>query len=283
MSGFLQGQIERITYANDENGYTVAKVKVNGKRDLVTVVGTLMAPPPGEIIKMYGEWTTHPQYGEQFRVVRYQTSVPASVYGIEKYLGSGLIKGIGPVMAKRIVGLFAEKTLDVIETDVKRLSEVDGIGTKRIEMIKKAWEDQKEIREVMIFLQAHGVSSGYATKIFKQYGKRAIKVVRENPYRLATDIFGIGFITADRIAEKLGFAKDSALRAEAGTLYVLYQFSDEGHVYCPYEALIERCQETLDVDRELIIKALDTLAFYRMVVIEGEKEKGKEEGNGQRV
>ena len=194
--------------------------------------------------------------------------VPASVSGIQKYLGSGLIKGIGPVMAKRIVKKFGKDTLDVIEADVEKLSAVEGIGAKRIEMIKKAWADQKEIREVMIFLQSHGVSSGYATKIFKQYGNEAIKVVTENPYRLATDIFGIGFITADKIAEKLGFGKDSELRAQAGILYVLHELSDEGHVYYPYEPLIEKCKEILQTDREIIVKAIETIAMEKMIVIE---------------
>jgi exodeoxyribonuclease V alpha subunit len=239
MEVFLQGQIERITYTNNENGYTVAKVRVQGRRDLVTVVGNLVAPTPGEIIKMSGEWANHPKYGEQFKVVQYKSLVPASVYGIERYLGSGLIKGIGPVMAKRIVEKFGKTTLDVIEDRIEKLAEVDGIGEKRIGMIKRAWEDQKEIREVMIFLQTYGVGSGHATKIFKQYGARSINVVRGNPYRLAADIFGIGFLTADRIAERLGFAKDSGLRAEAGLLYVLHQLADEGHVYCPYELLVK--------------------------------------------
>ncbi|UCG99946.1 MAG: ATP-dependent RecD-like DNA helicase, partial [Deltaproteobacteria bacterium] len=272
MQVFVQGQIERITYTNDENGYTVAKVKVNGRRDLVTVVGNLMAPTPGEIIRMDGEWTNHPRYGEQFRVVHYKSLVPASVYGIEKYLGSGLIKGIGPIMAKRIVERFGEKTLDVIEAEIEKLAEVDGIGEKRIGMIRKAWEDQKEIREVMIFLQTHGVGSGYATKIFKQYGNRSIGVVKENPYRLATDIFGIGFLSADRIAERLGFAKDSELRAEAGILYVLHNLADEGHVYYPYEPLVKRSQEILGVDRGVIIKGLATIAVDKMIVIEDLKE-----------
>ena len=155
----LQGQIERITYTNDENGYTIAKVKVYGRRDLVTVVGNFMAPMPGEILKMQGEWANHPKFGEQFKVVHYKSLVPASVAGIEKYLGSGLIKGIGPVMAKRIVKKFGKETLDVIEQEIEKLSEVDGIGKKRIEMVRKAWADQKEIRQVMLFLQSHGVSS----------------------------------------------------------------------------------------------------------------------------
>ena len=268
----LKGQIERITYTNDENGYTVAKVKVSGRKDLVTVVGTLLMPIPGEVIEMKGNWMNHPRYGEQFKVEHYKSLVPASVYGIEKYLGSGLIKGIGPIMAGRIVKKFGEETLEVIENEIEKLAEVDGIGKKRIEMVKKAWEDQKEIREVMIFLQTHGVGSGYATKIFKQYGSRSIQVVKENPYRLATDIFGIGFISADRIAEKLGFARDSELRAEAGILYVLHQLADEGHVYYPYEPLVKKCQEVLGVDREVIVKALGAIAAAKMIVMEDLKE-----------
>jgi exodeoxyribonuclease V alpha subunit len=227
-----------------------------------------MAPTPGEIIKMRGEWANHPKYGEQFKIVQYKTAVPASVYGIQKYLGSGLIKGIGPVMAKRIVAKFGKETLDIIENEIEKLAEVDGIGKKRIQMVKKAWEDQKEIREVMIFLQTHGVSSGYATKIFKQYGNRSIEVVKENPYRLATDIFGIGFVTADSIAEKLGFAKDSELRAEAGILYVLHQLADDGNVYYPYEPLIQKCEEILGVGGEVIVSAFSTIAYDKRIVIE---------------
>jgi exodeoxyribonuclease V alpha subunit len=264
----LQGQIERITYTNEENGFTIARLKVYGQRDLVTVVGNLMAPTPGEILKMKGEWADHAKYGEQFKIVQYKTAVPASVYGITKYLGSGLIKGIGPVMAKRIVKQFSKETLDVIENDIEKLAEIDGIGKKRIGMIKNAWQDQKEIREVMLFLQTHDVSSGYATKIFKHYENRSIQVVKENPYRLATDIFGIGFVTADHIAEKLGFSKDSELRAEAGILYVLHQLADEGHVYYPYEALVKKCQEILAVDREVIVKAFGTIAVDKRIVIE---------------
>ena len=264
----LQGQIERITYTNEENGYTVAKVKVSGRRDLVCVVGNIMAPMAGEVIKMQGEWKNHPKFGEQFKIVYYKSMVPATVNGIQKYLGSGLIKGIGPIMAKRIVRKFGTKTFNVIDQDTDRLSEVDGIGKKRIEMIKRAWADQKEIRQVMVFLQSHGVSSGYATKIFKQYGNESISVVKKNPYRLATDIFGIGFITADKIAEKLGFTKDSELRAEAGILYVLHQLADDGHVYYPYEPLIEKCKEILQVDREVIVKAFGPITLDKRIVIE---------------
>jgi exodeoxyribonuclease V alpha subunit len=261
----LQGQIERITYTNDENGYTIAKLKVYGQKDLVTIVGNLMAPTPGKIIKMKGQWVNHPKYGEQFKIVHYKTAVPASVYGIEKYLGSGLIKGIGPVMAKRIVKKFGKDTLDVIEKDIGKLIRVDGIGKKRIGMIKAAWAEQKELREVMLFLQSHGVSSGYATKIFKQYGDRSIAVVKQNPYRLATDIFGIGFVTADRIAEKLGFSKDSELRAEAGILYVLHKLSDDGHGYYPYELLITKCQEILQVNREVVENGFGNIALNKQM------------------
>ena len=269
----LQGQIERITYTNEETGYTIAKVKVYGRLDLVTVVGNFMAPMPGEILKMQGEWANHPKFGEQFKVAHYKSMTPASVAGIEKYLGSGLIKGIGPVMAKRIVKKFEKETLDIIEQEVEKLTEVDGIGRKRIEMIKKAWADQKEIRQVMIFLQSHGVSSAYATKIFKTYGNESIEVVQENPYRLATDIFGIGFLTADRIAEKLGFAKDSDLRAEAGILYVLHQLADEGHVYYPLQPLANKCQEILEVDQEILSRALTSLNAEKKIVIDDLQEK----------
>ena len=264
----LSGQIERITFTSEETGYTVAKIKVYGRRDLVTIIGNMINPTPGEIIKMKGEWGNHPQYGEQFKIIFCETTTPATVHGIEKYLGSGLIKGIGPVMAKRIVKMFKEETLNVIENEIDKLVDVEGIGQKRIGMIRKAWEEQKEIRTVMIFLQDHSVSSGYAAKIYKQYGNGSIKVVQDNPYRLATDIFGIGFITADKIAEKLGFAKDSELRAAAGILYVLHELTDEGHVYYPYEPLIEKCKEMLDIDREIIVKAMGTVSVDKQIVIE---------------
>ena len=264
----LSGQIERITYTNEENGYTIARVKIYGQRDLVTVVGFLMSPTPGEILNMRGEWVNHPKFGEQFKVTDYKTKVPATVFGIQKYLGSGLIKGLGPVIAGRIVKKFGEKTLDVIENDIEKLVMVEGIGKKRITMIQNAWDEQKEIRDVMLFLQSHGVSSGYATKIFKQYKNRSIAVVKENPYRLAMDIFGIGFVIADSIAEKLGFPKDSPLRVEAGILYVLHQLSDEGHVFYPYEYLVKKSRETLSVERDAIVEALGGLAINKKIVLE---------------
>jgi exodeoxyribonuclease V alpha subunit len=264
----LSGQIERITYTNEENGFTIARIKVNGQRDLVTVVGNLMAPTPGEILNMRGEWVNHPKFGEQFKVVEYKSAVPATVYGIKKYLGSGLIKGLGPVMAGRIVKKFGKNTLDVIEDEIEKLAQVEGIGKKRISMIRNAWDEQKEIRDVMLFLQSYGVSSGYATKIFKQYGSRSIAVVTANPYRLATDIFGIGFVIADGIAEKLGFSKDSPLRVEAGILYVLHQLSDEGHVYFPYEPFVKKSQEILAVDSAVVVNAIGKIAVDKKIIIE---------------
>ncbi len=264
----LRGQIERITYVNEENGYTVARVKVAGRKELVTVIGTIINPTPGEIISMKGEWGHHPKFGEQFKIAFCESAVPATVIGIEKYLGSGLVKGIGPVMAKRIVRRFKEETLNVIERTIEQLAEIDGIGPKRIAMIQKAWEEQKEIRAIMIFLQSHGVGPGYAARIYKHYGDSSIDAVRQNPYRLATDIFGIGFVTADKIAEKLGFAKDSELRAEAGILYVLHELTDEGHVYYPYEDLLAKCKEILAIDREIIVRAIATIAADKRIVIE---------------
>ena len=264
----LSGQIERITFTNEENGFTIAQVKVPERHELVTVVGTLMAPMPGEILEMRGEWSDHPKFGRQFKVVEYRTRVPATVYGIRKYLGSGMIKGLGPVMAGRIVDRFDQKTLDIIETDIQRLLEVEGIGKKRIDMIAKAWDAQSEIRDVMLFLQSHGVSSGYAAKIFKHYGSQSISVVKQNPYRLASDIFGIGFLTADQIAGKLGFEKDSRLRVEAGILYVLHQLCDEGHVYFPYEPLVSKSCDILGVNREPVLRALGNLALDQTIIIE---------------
>ena len=268
MCHHLRGQIERITYTNEENGYSVLKLKVHGRKDLINAVGSLMAPTPGEILDLKGEWSTHPKFGEQFKITHYRTEVPATVYGIRKYLGSGLIKGIGPVMAKRIVARFGESTLELIENEAEKLLAVQGIGKKRIALIKAAWEEQKEIREVMLFLQTHGVSSGYATKIFKQYGDQSIKVVQENPYRLAMDVFGIGFVTADAIAEKLGFDKQCSVRAEAGVLYILHQLADEGHVYFPYEPLVQKCREMLAIERERITEAISANVISGRIVLE---------------
>lgn len=227
----IYGFLERITYYNEENDFVVARLQEKGKKELSTIVGNLSGINPGESLKLTGRWVHNKRFGEQFQVERFEVTVPATLHGIQKYLGSGLIKGIGPIMAERIVKKFGLDTLEIIEKTPERLSEVDGIGPKRIAMITKAWEAQKEIKEIMIFLQGHGVSATYSAKIFKQYGNQSIEVVKENPYRLARDIHGIGFITADKIAQNLGIDPNSLIRAKAGVVYVLNELTDEGHVY----------------------------------------------------
>ena len=264
----IEGQVERITYTNEETGYTVARVEVPDHLEPVTVVGNLIAPAPGEIMRMRGEWRDHPRFGRQFQVSSHRLVLPATVLGIRRYLGSGLIKGIGPVMASRIVAKFGEKTLEIIEHRINELTKIEGIGSKRVEMISRAWEEQKEIRDVMIFLQEHGVSTAYAVKIFKRYGWDSISLLSANPYRLATDIHGIGFLKADMIAEKMGFEKSAPVRAEAGILYVLQRLADEGHVHYPYEALVAKCLEILEVDREVVLKAIGALSLDDKIVIE---------------
>jgi len=264
----MTGQIERITYTSEETGYTIARLKVQGQWDLVTIVGNIPSPSPGETLALKGEWAHHPKYGDQFKIHSYQTTVPATVYGIQKYLGSGLIKGLGPKMAERIVKKFGIKTLDVIDHQIQRLEEIEGIGAKRIAQIQQAWKGQKKIREVMLFLQSHGVSTGYATKIYKTYKNRSIIIVQQNPYRLCMDITGIGFVIADQIAEKLGFPKNSELRADAGIIYVLYGLSDDGHVYYPYDLLVDKCKEVLEVDSTTIQDALARLFVENRIIIE---------------
>jgi exodeoxyribonuclease V alpha subunit len=273
----LKGQIERITYANEQNGYTIARMKLEPKGGVVTIVGSLPGLAAGEVVRLRGEWRSHARYGEQFKVASYESAIPATASGVERYLGSGMIKGIGPVMAKRLVSRFGVRTLEVIEEDIGRLREVEGIGDKRLAMIGGAWEAQKEIRDVMVFLQGHGVSPAYAVKIFRQYGREAVPVVRDNPYRLAEDVFGIGFLTADRIAEKLGIAKDSPIRARAGIQYVLNRLSDEGHVYYPMEPLVEQCSKVLEIDQGTVREAIRSAATDRRVIIEDTEVWGGED------
>ncbi len=255
----IKGQVERITFVGEETGYSVIKVKVPGRRDLVPVVGNFVSVTPGEVLLLEGTWSMHPKFGEQFRVERYETLTPATVEGIGKYLGSGLIKGIGPVMAKRITARFGEETLDVIDRFPERLKEVEGIGDYRLERIQKAWADQKDIRELMVFLRSHDVSASYATRIFKHYGKESLGVVRENPYRLAMDVFGIGFVSADKIAANLGFSRDSPLRGQAGLLYALHQATEEGHVGVPRSWLLEKAQALLEMSPPVLEGSLNAL------------------------
>ncbi|MBI0299173.1 ATP-dependent RecD-like DNA helicase [Streptomyces sp. PRKS01-29] len=257
----VEGVLERITYANEENGYTVARVDTGrGSGDLLTVVGSLLGAQPGESLRMEGRWGSHPQYGKQFTVENYQTVLPATVQGIRRYLGSGLIKGIGPRIADRITEHFGIDTLDVIEQEPKRLIEVPGLGPKRTKMIAAAWEEQKAIKEVMVFLQGVGVSTSIAVRIYKKYGDASISVVKNEPYRLAADVWGIGFLTADKIAQSVGIPHDSPDRVKAGLQYALSQSADQGHCYLPEEQLIADAVKLLQVDTGLVIDCLGELA-----------------------
>lgn len=264
----LEGVIERVTYHNDENGYTVARLTVDGMRDLVTVVGGFGNPTAGESVRLFGRWTSHREYGRQFQVERYETIRPATASAIEKYLGSGLIKGVGPVFAKRIVALFGVETLDVIEEFPRKLLGVTGIGSKRVARIERAWAEQKAIREVMLFLQGHGVSATYAVKIYKTYGDESIRVVETDPYRLAKDIWGIGFKTADKIAANLGFAPDSEPRLRAGLLYTLSEATDYGHLYLPEPVLLTKAAEILGVEQESLVPVLAAMVQTEEVIRE---------------
>jgi exodeoxyribonuclease V alpha subunit len=244
----LTGSVERVTYHNDQNGYTVLRLIIPGHSEPLTVTGNFSSVSPGESLKLTGLWTTHPQYGDQFKAFDYAVVRPATIAGIQKYLGSGLIKGVGPVTARRIVEHFGEKTLDVIESDISRLAEVKGIARKRIEMIQKTWQDQRAIKDVMLFLQSHSVSTHFAVKIYKQYGNESISVVEKTPYRLASDVYGIGFRTADQIARNLGMPADAEERMRAGLQFVLLQATDEGHCYLPSRELIKRSTVTLAIE-----------------------------------
>lgn len=253
-SDTLRGVVERLTYHNEENGYTVAKVlperpgpSLFGAGREVTVVGNMLGLNVGESVELIGRWTVHGEYGRQFQVETFRPVLPATIAGMEKYLGSGLIQGVGPVTARRIVEQFGLETLTVIEKTPERLAEVPGVGARRVELIQTAWAEQRAIKEVMLFLQGNGISTSLATRIYKQYGDHAITVVRSDPYRLARDVFGIGFLTADKIARALGMADDAPERVAAGVTYALNTASEEGHVFLPTSELVKRAAELLDV------------------------------------
>lgn len=252
----LRCVVERITYQNAENGYSVMKVKVKGYDDLVTLVGNLLEVPAGSVLLCEGEWRVDKRYGQQFQCETWEEVMPATAYGIKKYLGSGLVKGIGPKFAKLIVGHFGTDTIEVIETDIERLYEVPGIGKKRVEKIRESWEKQKDIKNVMLFLQGFGVSTAYAAKIYRQYGKESIDKVKENPYRLADDIWGIGFKTADGIARKMGYEMNDERRLRSGLIYTLNQLADEGHCYAEEQQLIATARQLLEADEECIRTAM---------------------------
>ena len=263
---YLSGVVERITYSNEENGFSVIKIKSKGYAELVTVVGNLAAVNVGATIRLKGDWKYDSKYGRQFSAVDYRETVPATIAGIEKYLGSGMIKGIGPVYAKRIVARFREDTLKIIEEQPDRLIEVEGIGQRRIDMIKKAWQEQKEIKNVMLFLQSNGVSTAYAVKIYKTYGNQSIDVVKTNPYKLADDIWGIGFKTADKIARQMGYDSNSYERCRSGLVYVLNELSNEGHCYALREQLLEEAAAILELDRSLIESTINRMIEEKTVI-----------------
>lgn len=267
----LAGVIERITYQNEETGYTVARLLPERGRDneatpdrgdgnLVTVVGNMVGVAPGEALELTGLWKSHPRHGWQFTVENYRTRLPATEQGIRKYLGSGLIKGVGPKTAEKIVGHFGTETIGVLEGAPERLREVPRLGPHKAGLIANAWEQQKAIKEVMLFLQGHGVSTSLAVRIYKEYGDAAITVARNDPYRLARDVWGIGFKTADKIATAMGIAPDDPKRLQAGTLHALSEASDSGgHTYLPEPQLAARAAELLGARPEQVVEAIRTL------------------------
>jgi len=265
----LSGSVERITFYNPENGYTVLRLRpevTRGQRipglsyeGLTTVVGNLPELSPGEHLRLQGQWDTHAKHGTQFKVELCEQTLPASIAGMEGYLGSGIIKGIGPKMAERIVGFFKEDTFEVIEQYPERLLQVPGIGPDRAGKITSAWDEQKHIKEIMVFLHAHGVSTNLAVKIYKTYGDASLETVQKNPYQLERDIYGVGFKTADRIAQALGLAPDHPSRIEAGIVFALSELINDGHVYAPREMLAQRSVELLGVSQDLITPAFERL------------------------
>ena len=266
----IRAVIEHITYQNSENGYSILKGKVKDHNDLVTLVGTMLEVPVGSVLLCEGDWKIDRKYGKQFIVQSFEEVMPATVYGIEKYLGSGLVKGIGPKFAQLIVRQFGTDTIEVIETDIERLYEVPGIGKKRVEKIRESWEKQKDIKNVMLFLQGYGVSTAYAAKIYRCYGKESIDKVNENPYRLADDIWGIGFKTADGIANKMGYEKNDLRRCKSGLTYTLSQLSDEGHVYAEQEQLLKSAMELLEADQAPIVQAMKEMVETEQLIMDGD-------------
>ena len=251
--------VERITYQNPENGYSVLKVHVKGYDDLVTVVGNLLDANVGSVLLAEGDWKVDSKYGRQFMAQKWEETLPATVYGMEKYLGSGLIKGVGPKYAKKIVQKYGIDTFTVIEDNIELLIEIPGIGNKRIRMIAESWERQKEVKNIMLFLQEHGVSTAFAAKIYRQYGNESIAVMKENPYRLADDIWGIGFKTADSIAQKLGFGMETYVRLRSGIMYTLSELADEGHVYAQQEQLTQKAAGLLEAEESRITMTMDQM------------------------
>jgi exodeoxyribonuclease V alpha subunit len=269
----LQGSVERVTFHSEESGFCVLRVKVRGQRDLVTVVGTAAVVTAGEYVECEGDWQNDRQHGLQFRAQQLRVVPPSTLEGIEKYLGSGMVKGIGPHFARKLVGAFGETVFDVIEQNPERLLELEGIGPKRQERVTQSWAEQKVIRGIMVFLQSHGVGTARAVRIYKTYGDRAVERVRENPYRLALDIHGVGFKTADAIAQRLGIPSDSLIRAQAGVRHMLQEISGQGHCAAYQQKLVESTAKMLEVPEPIVTTAIEAeLADENLVreTIEGE-------------
>ncbi len=264
----ITGHIERITFQNAENGWTVARLQEAKKKDLTTIVGTLTSIQVGESLRCQGHWKNDPNFGYQFIVQDYEVTQPATIKGIQKYLASGMIKGIGDHFAEQIVTRYGEQTLDIIDGTPDILMEIDGIGPKRLEQIKKGWTEQKAIREVMTFMMGYGISPTYSQKVYKTYGDEAIRIIKDNPYQLARDIWGIGFKTADSTAQKLGIGKDSEQRIDAGVEYVLNELSNDGHTCFPVDKFLEEAQKLLDVDSNSIAIRLASIEKEERIVTE---------------
>ncbi len=262
----IHGHIERITFQNAENGWTVARLQEPRKKEVTTIVGTMTSVQVGETIRCWGGWKNDTNFGFQFQVKDYKVEQPSTVYGIQKYLASGMIKGVGKEFAKRIVKQYGVETLNVINDTPDVLMDIEGIGAKRLERIKTCWQEQKSIREVMVFMQGHGISPTYAQKVFKQYGDASIAVIQKNPYQLAKDIWGIGFKTADDAAQKLGIAKDSEMRIDAGVEWVLNELAGDGHTCFPIDKFLEKAHEILGVDAKMIDLRLETIEKEERIV-----------------
>ncbi len=273
----LRCVVERTTYQSSETGFAVLQCRVKGYQDLVPVVGNMPEVYPGTVLNLEGFWKMDARYGRQFSVTRFEETLPATVLGIEKYLASGLIKGIGPKFAHLIVSTFGKETLEIIETEPDKLLQVRGLGKVRVERIKKSWDDQKEIKNLMLFLQSHGISTAHATRIYRKYEKDSLDIIKENPYRLADEIWGIGFKTADGIASKLGFEHDRYERLRAGLLYTLNQLSNEGHCYATANQLIAAGAKLLEVDEQLLGPTIRRMITDEDVIVEREKQFGQGE------
>lgn len=269
----IQGVLEKIVFKNPDSGYMVGRIRLESK-ELATIVGNVFELQCGEELEIDGKWIVNKTYGKQFEISKVKAHSPATIEGIENYLGSGVIKGVGPAMASRIVARFKEKTLEILDDDPEKLSEIEGIGSKRIKQLIRSWNKHRKTRNIMIFLQSYGISSTYAMKIYNTYGENAENVIKINPYRLAEDIFGIGFKIADDIAYKAGIARDSIFRIKSGIIYLLHRAEDGGHCFLPYDNILDRALDFLETGQSLIDSAIEDLERdEKIVIVDGSEKK----------